>query len=126
MPVGPQTERRGGTWNIQGFRYKYREVKNWMATERLDWAVITETWLFPQAPVIQKPLQSDDWLVSLVAQPRENNPGSRGAGGLALMVNPHTTYKTIEIAKSVDGRWAIWEINGDLVVHGQTIRDNKR
>lgn len=106
-----QGERCGGVWNIQGLHRKHRDIVDWMKAKKVDWVVLTETWLLPQASTTQKPLEADKWLVSLVSEPREENARGRGKGGLALVCNPRTTRQIEVLKQSTTGFWALWKID---------------
>lgn len=104
---------RGGTWNIRGLSYSYRQVQSLMLNNQLDWLFITETHLQPES----KPLHWDDWLVHSLPQPIRNNQRSgRNHGGIALMINPSRVRHVQVIASCPESRYAMYKIDGLLVV----------
>ena len=84
-----------------------------MDRKKVDWVVITETWLGEVAGGSTKPWESDLSLASLVSTKRPVGSAGRFHGGLALLCNDKVLARrqTKLISSDINARWAVWKID---------------
>jgi hypothetical protein len=103
----------GGTWNVQGLKYKTYDVLHVLKENDLDWLFITENLLMPGA----KLFGDEGWCKYTIYGKKEEVGRGRAHGGMSMMIKPSLQRHADEVGRDKDGNWGVWKIK-NMVIGG--------